>query len=78
MPAGDGRLASEAVGEIDKEDGGLIIRPIHVTCHMQIDPGKRGVGERVHGVHADRCPVAPTISNCPSISTSLTKEGTVA
>ena len=56
----------------------LIVRRIHVTCHMQIDPGKREVGERVHGFHADRCPVPPTISNCLTISTSLTKEGTVA
>jgi uncharacterized OsmC-like protein len=56
----------------------LIIRRIHVTYQLKIDPTKRDVAERVHGFHADRCPVARTINNCVTISTSLEMEDAVA
>lgn len=38
---------------------------------LKLDPTKREVAQRVHEFHADHCPVARTIRNCVSISTSL-------
>lgn len=66
---------SEAVGEIEKtENNVLVIRRIHVTYHLRLSPDMRDVAERVHGFHAEYCPVARTIRGCVDISTSLEME----
>lgn len=52
----------------------LIIRRIHVTYHLKLDPEHRATAERVHGFHADYCPVARTIRDCVQITTSLEME----
>jgi uncharacterized OsmC-like protein len=49
----------------------LVIRRIHVTYHLKVDPDKKETAERVHGFHADFCPVARTIKGCVDISTEL-------
>lgn len=74
LPADEGRLVSEAVGEIEKEDNVLVVKRIHVTYYLKVPPDKRAVAERVLGFHADYCPVARTIRNCVAISTSLVME----
>lgn len=65
---------SEAIGEVEKEDNVLVLKRIHVTYYLKVSPDKRAVAERVHGFHADYCPVARSIRNCVSISTSLVME----
>jgi len=52
----------------------MVIRRIHVRYHLQIDPDKREVAERVLGFHADACPTARTIRDCVDITTSLEME----
>src|SRR5664279_1997190 len=54
--AGD-RLTSEAVGEIETEDGVLRIRRIHVRLNLKARPEDREVADRVHGFYKDSCPV---------------------
>jgi len=49
----------------------LVIKRIHVTYHLKVDKDKRETAEKVHGFHADYCPVARTISGCVDISTEL-------
>ena len=39
--------------------------------------GTRAVAERVHGIHADRCPVYRTSQHCVAITTSLELEDVV-
>lgn len=51
-----------------------MVRRIHVTYHLRVAPDKREVAERVHGFHADYCPVARTIGKCVEITTSLVIE----
>lgn len=67
-------MISEATGEIEKEENVLVIRRIHVRYQLKLDPDKRDVAERVHGFHADYCPVARTIRGCVEISTELAME----
>jgi organic hydroperoxide reductase OsmC/OhrA len=67
-------LASEAVGEIEREGNVLVVRRIHVTYHLRLASDKREVATRIHGFHADHCPVARTIRNCIAITTSLKLE----
>ncbi|MFQ5613803.1 MAG: OsmC family protein [Anaerolineae bacterium] len=71
IPAGEGLLTSQATGEIEKEGKVLVIRRIHVTYYLKAAPDQRETVERVHGFHADYCPVARTIRDCVQISTSL-------
>jgi uncharacterized OsmC-like protein len=52
----------------------LVIRRIHVTYHLKLDPAKRETAERVLGFHADNCPVARTLGGCIAISTALEME----
>jgi hypothetical protein len=49
----------------------LVIRRIHVTYRLTLEPEKREVAERVFGFHADFCPVALTLRGCIRITTAL-------
>jgi uncharacterized OsmC-like protein len=74
VPAGDGRLTAEAIGEVEAENKVLIVRRIHVTYHLKVAPDQREVATRVHGFHADYCPVARSIGGSIEITTSLELE----
>jgi len=52
----------------------MVIRRIHVRYHLKLDSEQRETAERVHGFHADHCPVARTIRGCVDITTSLEME----
>jgi uncharacterized OsmC-like protein len=69
-------LYSETRGEVEKDGKVLVIKRIHVTYHLKVGPDKREIAERVHGFHADFCPVARTIKGCVDISTELQMEDT--
>jgi len=60
---------------VEKEDGVLVIRRIHVTYHLKAAEEHRETVERVHGVHADRCPVYRTLHRCVDITTQYVLEG---
>lgn len=60
------------VGEIELDGRTLVIKRIHVRYELQVDEdADRGTIERVHGFHADHCPVARSIRDAIEISTSL-------
>jgi len=61
----------EAVGEIEKEDGVLVIRRIHVRLRLKADEQHRATAERVHGIFADRCPVYRSLRDAIAITTEL-------
>ena len=49
----------------------LIIKRIHATYTLKVAPEHRATAERVHGFHADFCPVARSLSGSIDISTEL-------
>ena len=59
------------LGEVEKEDGVLVIRRIHVTYHLQAAAEHAETIERVHGFHQDKCPVYRTISGSIDITTEV-------
>ena len=67
-------MTSDVVGEIEKEGNVLVVRRIRVVYHLRITPEKREVAMRVHGFHADNCPMARSIRDCVDITTSLEME----
>lgn len=75
IDASEGRLTSEAEGEVYVEDKVLVIKKIHVRYSLQGCPeDKREAAERAHSFHASRCPVARSIEKAIEISTSLAFE----
>jgi uncharacterized OsmC-like protein len=64
----------EAVGEIEKEDGVLLIRRIHVRLKLKAREEQKETAERVHGFFADRCPVYRSLRDAIAISTELVFE----
>ena len=75
VPAGKSYLESDTVGEIERENGVLIIKRIHIVYRLAIDADllddKREAIERVMRVHAQACPVYKSISGCISITAEL-------
>ena len=59
-------------GEIEKDGAVLVVKRIHVEYRLSgVDPGQRETVERVLGFHADKCPVARSISPQIAITTSV-------
>ena len=72
IDASGGRLTAEARGEIENEDGVLVIRRIHVDFTIRAPEDAREVIERVHGFYADKCPVYRSLRPAIHITSSYT------
>ena len=59
------------MGEIEKEDGVLVIRRIHVRLRLKANEDQRATAERVHGMFADRCPVYRSLRDAIAMTTEL-------
>lgn len=70
IDASDGRLTAEVTGEVESEDGVLIIKRIHVKMQLRASEDVREVVERVHGVFANKCPVFRSIGPAIEITSS--------
>ena len=56
-------------GEVEKQDGVLVIRRIHVRYHLKAGEEHRETVDRVHGFHRDKCPVYKSIHASIDITT---------
>lgn len=75
IPAGEGYLESDTIGEIEKEGNVLVIKRINITYKLRVDPQlleeKRDAIDRVMRVHPNSCPVYRSISGSIDISATL-------
>ncbi len=75
IPAGEGYLESDTLGEIEKEGNVLVIKRINVTYKLKIDAElleeKRDAIDRVMRVHPNSCPVYRSISGSIEITAGL-------
>ena len=58
-------------GEVEKDDGVLVIKRIHVTYNLAADAADEDTARRAHEVHHGFCPVYRTIESCVDITTEL-------
>jgi uncharacterized OsmC-like protein len=72
IDASGGRLTAEVRGEVETEDGVLIIRRIHVDMKLRAAANTRETVERVHGFFAQRCPVFRSLTPGIQITSSYT------
>jgi uncharacterized OsmC-like protein len=74
IPAGDGFLYSETVGELEKENNVLVIKRIHVKYTLKVEADllaeKQDAMQRAFDLHPDSCPVYRSIYT----SIDITKE----
>jgi organic hydroperoxide reductase OsmC/OhrA len=61
----------EARGEIENEEGVLVIKRIRVHYRLPVPEDKRADAERAHAVHQRACPVARSIGGAVDIETEL-------
>jgi uncharacterized OsmC-like protein len=72
IDASGGNLVSTAEGDIEVENGVLIIKRIRVHYMLAgCPPDMREAAERAHLHHPLRCPVYQSIGSCIAITTDL-------
>ncbi len=70
IDASNGRLTAEVTGEVEKEEGVLVIRRIHVAMRLAAPEQAREMVERAHGMYAMRCPLYRTLYKAIKLTSS--------
>jgi hypothetical protein len=68
--ASGGRLVADVIGEVETEEGVLVIRRIHVTMRLIAPEELRETVERVHGIYATACPLYRTLRGAIALTSS--------
>jgi uncharacterized OsmC-like protein len=71
IDASGGKLSADVTGEVETEDGVLVIRRIHVGLRLAASEDMRETIERVHGLYAMRCPLYRTLHNAIALTSSV-------
>ena len=71
IDASDGKLTGEVEGEVEEEDGVLVIRRIHLWMRLAAREEIREKVERVHAIYAMRCPLYRTLHNAIQLTSSF-------
>jgi uncharacterized OsmC-like protein len=72
IDAGGGKLSADVTGEVETEDGVLVIRRIHVSLRLAASEDVRETVNRVHDMYAMRCPLYRTLHTAIALSSSVT------
>ena len=70
IDASNGKLTADVTGEVETEDGVLVIRRIHVSMRLVAPEESRSTIERTHGMYAMRCPLYRTLHNTIQLTSS--------
>jgi uncharacterized OsmC-like protein len=72
VKASEGRLTSEAAGEVETDDGVLLLKRVHIRYRLALDPGAdRDKVQRAFERHPEKCPVYRSIGSAVDITTEL-------
>ena len=71
IDASGGRLTAEVTGEVERDEGVLVICRIHVAMRLIADENVRETVERVHGVYAMRCPLYRTLHTAITLTSAV-------
>ena len=70
IDASEGRLIADVTGEVETEDGVLVIRRIHVAMRLIASEQVKEAVERVHGLYPMRCPLYRTLHKAIQLTSS--------
>jgi uncharacterized OsmC-like protein len=71
IDASNGKLTADVIGEVETEEGVLIIRRIHVAMRLVAPDAAKETIERVHGIYAMRCPLFRTLHKTIQLTSSV-------
>lgn len=71
IDASNGKLTADVRGEVETEEGVLVIRRIHVTMRLLAPEDVKETVERVHAVYAMRCPLYRTLHKAIQLTSSF-------
>jgi uncharacterized OsmC-like protein len=71
IDASDGKLSAEVTGEVEEEDGVLVIRRIHVAMRLVAPEPTREKVDRVHAIYAMNCPLYRTLHSAIRLTSSF-------
>jgi len=71
IDASKGKLTAQVTGEVETEEGVLVIRRVHVEMHLQTAEENRATVERVHGIYAMKCPLYRTLHKAIAFTSSF-------
>jgi uncharacterized OsmC-like protein len=71
IDASRGRLTADVIGEVETEDGVLVIRRIHVAMRLKAPEHVKDTVERVHAKYAMNCPLYRTLHKAIQLSSSF-------
>jgi len=74
IDASNGKLTADVTGEVEAEDGVLVIRRVHVAMRLVAaaeTPELKQTVERVHGLYAVNCPLYRTLHQAIQLSSSV-------
>ena len=72
IDASNGRLTADVTGEVETEEGVLVIRRVHVAMRLAAPEVVREKVERVHEVYAMHCPLFRTLHKAVRLTSSWT------
>ncbi len=78
IDASNGKLIADVIGEVETEEGVLVIRRIHVAMRLVASEDVKESIERVHGIYAMRCPLYRTLYKAIKLTSSVELVTTVA
>jgi uncharacterized OsmC-like protein len=76
IDASNGKLTADVTGEVEAEDGVLVIRRIHVAMNLVAPEAARATVERTHGLYAMRCPLYRTLHKTIRLTSSFELKAT--
>ena len=62
---------ADVAGEVEAEEGVLVIRRIHVVMRLVAPEGVRATVKRTHNVYAMRCPLYRTLHKTIQLTSSF-------
>ena len=71
IEASNGKLTAEVTGEVEAEEGVLVIRRIHVAMRLVAPEESRSTVERTHDIYAMRCPLYRTLHKAIQLTSSF-------
>jgi hypothetical protein len=71
IDASNGKLTADVTGEVETEDGVLVIRRIHVAMHLVASEAARATVDRTHGIYSMHCPLYRTLHKTIQLTSSF-------
>ena len=71
IDASNGKLTANVTGEVEAEDGVLVIRRIHVAMRLVSPEQVKETVERTHSIYAMRCPLYRTLPESIQLTSSF-------